>query len=120
MSAREAANTTGARAFNGITVELTSRDVMLSESAREALLTALREHARGDDELANALCNVFEDIGPSRIVLLTLEWKALLLQLLEKWSLEAGGDDTTRPALVELRDALIADLRDTEPSPVTA
>jgi hypothetical protein len=114
MSAREAANTAGARGyFNGVTVELTSRDVMLSESTREALLATLREHASGDDELADALCEAFEDIGPSRIILLTLECKALLLQLLEKWSLQVGGDDTRRPGLVELRDALIADLRDT-------
>ena len=94
-----------------VTVELNSRDVTLSWSTREALLAALREQG-GDDELADAICEAVEAVGPSRIVLLTLECKIYLVRLLEVWVLEAGGDDTARPALSELRDGLVADLRD--------
>lgn len=96
-----------------VTVELDSRDVTLSWSSREALFGALREQG-GDEELADAICEAVEAVSPSRIVLLTLECKNYLLRLLEVLLLEAGGDDTTRPELSELRDGLVADLRDTE------
>jgi hypothetical protein len=96
-----------------ITVELNSRDVTLSWSSREALFGALREQG-GDEELADAICEAVEAVSPSRIVLLTLECKNYLLRLLEVLLLEVGGADTTRPELSELRDGLVADLRDTE------
>ena len=56
----------------------------------------------------------------ARIVLLTLECKIYLLRLLEEWSLEVGEDDPARPGLFQLRNALIADLRDAERSQATA
>ena len=95
-----------------VTVELDSRDVTLSWSSREALFGALRAQG-GDEELADAICEAVEAVSPSRIVLLTLGCKNYL-RLLEVLLLEVGGDDTTRPELSELRDGLVADLRDTE------
>lgn len=120
MSDREAAITVDPRDLDRVTVELNSRDVTLSGSTREALLTDLRKHPRGDNELAHAIRKAFEDVGASRIVLLTLECKLYLLRLLEEWSLEVGEADTTRSGLFELRNALIADVRDTETSQATA
>ena len=120
MSDSEAAITAGAREFDGVTVELNSRDVPLSWSTREALLAGLREHPPGDREFAHAICKAVEDVGASRIVLLTLECKIYLLRLLEEWSLEVGEDDPARPGLFQLRNALIADLRDAERSQATA
>ena len=120
MSYREAGITVDPRDLDRVTVELNSRDVTLSGSTREALLTGLRKHPRGDNELAHATRKAFEDVGASRIVLLTLECKLYLLRLLEEWSLEVGEADTTRSGLFELRNALIADVRDTETSQATA
>jgi hypothetical protein len=115
MSDRKAAIAAGARDLDGVTVELHSRDVTLSGSTRDALLAALREHPRGDNELGHAIRKAVEDVGASRIVLLTLECKMYLLRLLEEWSLEVADDETARPELFELRNALSADLRASQP-----
>jgi len=56
----------------------------------EALLAALREYPGGDNGLAHAVCNAVEDIGVSRMVLLTVECKLHLLRVLEEWSHAAG------------------------------
>ena len=97
-----------------VTVELSSRDVILPWSTREALLAALREHRRGDDELARATRTAVEDVASGSPVLLTLEHKMYVLRLLEEWSRAAGGYDALPPGLFELRNAVLDDLRDAE------
>jgi hypothetical protein len=97
-----------------VTVEFSSRDVMLPWSTREALLAALRESPRGDSGLARAICKAMEDIPASSPVLLTLDHKNYLLRVLEEWSSVAGGYDAMPAGLFELRNELVDDLHDAE------
>ena len=61
-----------------------------------------------------------EDIPATSPVLLTLEQKMYLLRVLGEWSEAVGGYDAMPPGLFELRDALIAELRDAERGQATA
>ena len=103
-----------------VTVELRRRDVMLPWNTRDALLAALRANPRSDNGPAGEIRKAIEDIPATSPVLLTLEHKLHLLRVLGDWSDTAGGYDAMPPGLLELRDALMDELRDAERRQATA
>jgi hypothetical protein len=119
MSDREHATAAPPEAPVCVTVELRRRDVMLPWTTRDALLAALREHPRGDGP-AGEICKAIEDIPATSPILLTLEHKLYLLRVLGEWLDLARGCDVTPPGLLELRDALMDELRHAERRQATA
>ena len=120
MSDREHATPAPPEAPVCVTVELRRRDVMLPWITRDALLAALRENPRGEDGPAGEICKAIEDIPATSPILLTLEHELYLLRVLGEWPDASGGYDAMPPGLLELRNALMDELRDAERRQATA
>ena len=83
-------------------------NVRLPWASRDVLLEQLRR-----TEGTEGITKEFEDVGTSRPVTLTIEQKAVLIRVLEDWSLTSSFD--RMPAgLSGLHNALSDDLHDAE------
>ena len=95
--------------FDRVAVALNRGPVVLNWTARQALMRRL-QHIQ---ETAHIRAS-FSPVDAARPVELRLGQRALLLRALEAWALDPNGWEPIPQELLELRDALIADLRDSE------
>lgn len=91
-----------------VTLALNRGDVILAWACRQALMRRL-QHVR---ETARIRAS-FEVVGPSRPITLTGGQRTALLLTLEGWSLDLDDYEPMPEGLIELRNALIADLHGT-------
>jgi hypothetical protein len=95
--------------FDRVTVALQrNRSVALNLDAGEALVDRLRDV---QETVWPRLRDEFEEAGTSRPVFLASFQRSALLSALEDWSRELEGDSAMPDDILELRNALVADLR---------
>jgi len=93
-----------------VTISLRGRDVELEWSTREALLAKMKYLPS-----AHGIRDAFEAVGATQPVALTLEQKIGLVQVIENWANETTGGYASLPdSIYTLRNALNADLRDSQ------
>jgi hypothetical protein len=94
--------------FDRVTVALErNRSVALNLDAGEALVDRLRDVRT----VWPRLCDEFEEAGTSRPVFLASFQRSALLDALDDWSRELEGNAVMPDDILELRNALVADLR---------
>ena len=92
-----------------VSVALNRGAVILTWDARQALMRRL-QHVRSTARIRDS----FEGVGASRPVELTGRQRSRLLLILEGWSLDLDFYEAMPQDLLELRNALIADLQGAE------
>ena len=96
---------------DSVTISLSRGDVTLAWSTRQALMRRL-QHVQSTARIRSS----FDAVGASRPVELNPGQRTALLLMLEAWSLDLDDDQPMPDGLVLLRNALISDLHDAEPS----
>ena len=86
-----------------------NRPVTLSRTARQALMRRL-QHVQETAHLRAS----FSDVYPARPVVLSPGKRNALLRVLEAWALEFDGYEPIPQELLDLRNALFADLHGSE------
>jgi hypothetical protein len=98
------------RHIERVLVSLSRGDAELPWASRTALL----QHIRHLDS-ARPIVDAFEAVGVSRPVVLTLEQKGLLVELIEFWTNQTSGGFNGLPeGIFELRNELHDDLHDAQ------
>jgi hypothetical protein len=97
--------------LDSITIQLCSRDLIITWTERQQLLEEVRDRPRGDPTLDRSIRKAFEDVGAGRPVVLTPEEERYLLGVLKAWPEET---ETLRQGLLKLRDALSEELPEAE------
>ena len=91
--------------FDRVAVALNGSPVVLSWTARQALMRRL-QHVQENTQIRAT----FSAVGATRPVKLRPGQRTALLRALEAWSLDLNGDEPIPQDLLDLRNALIADL----------
>jgi hypothetical protein len=91
--------------LNRITIALNTTDVVLTWDERDRLMARL-QHARSRARIRDSI----QAVGATRPVELKAGQRAALLNVLEEWSRDGGGDGAMPEGLHHLHTALIEDL----------
>ena len=92
-----------------VVVALSPGTVVLNWPARQALMRRL-QHVQSNAQIRAS----FSAVGPARAVVLRPGQRTALLHALEAWALDLDGYEPIPPDLLDLRNALVADLHGIE------